>query len=515
MIRERRKLKHIPQKQANIESAVLNRIKVLYKQTVTRFPENIRVWDEYIQFCKIYKFRNEVSPIFDKMLQFHADKPETWLKAVMWEHAETKNKERVKHFILGGLQRHPKSQELYFAFIKLKLIEGADLKEEQNEARDKLISQAELIYKEGKTSIGSIEFVVGVLEIVSEFDFARSLEAIVLADMQANYRDSELMWHTLARRELKGKHLNAIASGEDGGATDPEKCIKLCITIYETACDLLASEQMFSYYLETVYELEGTPSITEEMHQTLIKKAFVAALDENKVSEENFLRIHEFSAENESFLSKDELLDIIQKATTQYPKSVALWEILMRFHIEYQQLDELALVFKSARKQLPVKETYPLWELLLLFYKSDDSLAKKVNVLFREGIALSVPEISNPLKPLFLEHLAQTEGITSARQEYNKLCLCVPSSLELHKQMARLEEIQVVPNVNGWRKCHEMATQFFGKDNVNVWLELINFEKRHGDAKKISQLYQRAMANLDPALVGDFITAYNLSVSQI
>lgn len=521
LIRERRKLKHIPQKKANIEMAVLNRIKILYKQTVQRFPEHVRVWDEYIQFCKIYKFGTEVSPILDRMIQFHADKPETWQKAVMWEHEETKNKERVKHFILGGLQRHPKSEILYFTFLKLKLLEGDKLKVEDSDGKDKLITQAELIYKDGKENISSIEFIVGMLEIVSRFEFARSLEALILSDMQSGYRDSELMWHTLAKRELSGRHLSAIqeeghenAKSSSSSPVDPIKCIDLCVTIYETACDLVNTPQMWSYYLETMLELNGVPSIPEAIQEKSITGAFSLALSKGSVTEENLLKLIEFASEHMHLYSQEQLLTILENATKKYPKCVSLWEVQMRFHIEYQSVDEVAKVFRQALKQLSINDTYPLWELLLLFYKSDDKLSKKAKEIYREAIDLSLPQISNPLKPQFIEYLVQTEGIEAARKEYNKLCLCVPSSLEMHKQMARMEEMQQVANIPAWRKCHEMATQFFGQDTVDVWLEMIKFEKVNGDAKRVSQLYQRAMSSLSPCLVGTFITAYNLSVSK-
>lgn len=514
LIRERRKLKHIPQKKANIEMAVLNRIKILYKQTVQRFPEEVHVWDEYIQFCKIYKFTSEVSPILDRMIQFHADKPETWQKAVMWEHEETKNRDRVKHFILGGLQRHPKYQDLYLTFIKLKLLEGVDRKEED---QAKLIAQAELIYKDGKSNIKTTEFIVGVLEIVSKFEFARSFEAAILADMQANHRNSELMWHTLAKRELNGRHLNTIAEEKAAKqvASDPEKCIQLCATIYQTAGDLLNTEQMYSYYLETIFDISQIESVPTATKRTEILVASASALSKKLITEENFLKLIELTAEDAELMTKDEQLEILKAATDKYPMSAPLWECQMRFHIEYAQTNELALVFRTALKKMPMNTTYPLWELLILFYKSEDRFAKEVKGLYREGIDLAIPEISNPMKPQLLEHLMQTEGIAAVRAEYNKLCLVVPSSLELHRQMARMEQMQPQPNVVGWRKCHEMATQFFGKETVDTWLEFIKFEKSNGDPKRVSQLYQRAMSSLNPALVSTFITAYNLGASQM
>lgn len=524
VVRARRKSKHIPQKKANIEMGILNRIKILYKQAVHRFPQALPVWEEYVQFCKVYKFPTDVPVIFDNMLKFHSDKPEVWQKAVMWEHEEAKNAARVKHLIYGGLQRHPKSETLYFTFIKLKLLEAAAIQsdiadaDQREQAQQKLLAQTEVIYKEARENIETVEFLVGILEIVSNFEFAAPLEAVILADLQASHRQSELMWHTLARRELAGRHLSKI---EEGGATkrhpsDPKKCIELCATIYETACELLDTEQMWSYYLDTLFEVDGM-ELTDDKVKTeqAIQVAFAAALKRNKVSEECFLKFVEFSSEFSHLLTKDEQLVILEQSTQKFPQSVSLWEMQMRFHIEYQQTEEVYKVFRLALKQLSVADSFPLWELLLLFYKSDDQLSGKVKGIYREAIDLATAEISNKLKPQFLEFLVQSEGIEAARSEYNKLCLCVPSCLEMHRQMARMEAMQGTPSVTAWRKCHEMAMQFFGKENVDVWLEMIKFEKSHGDAKKVSQLYLRAMNTLEKDLVSTFLEAFNLDANQI
>lgn len=522
VVRARRRTKHIPQKKANIEMGILNRIKILYKQAVHRFPQALPVWDEYVQFCKAYKFPTEVPVIFDNMLKFHADKPEVWQKAVMWEHEEAKNAARVKHLIYGGLQRHPKSETLYFTFIKLKLLEAANQSavadaDQREEAQKKLLAQAEVIYKEALGNIKTLEFLVGMLEIVSQFEFAWPLEAVILAGLQKSHRKSELMWHTLARRELDGRHLEMF---EEGGVnkthpSDPKKCIELCVTVYETACELLDTEQMWSYYLGTlfmVYEMEmDDKGKTEE----LIHKAFAAAMRENKVSEECFFKFIEFTTYYSHLLTNDQQLVIFEEATTKFPQNVSMWEMQMRFHIDYQQTDDVYRVFRLALKQLSTTDSFPLWQLLLLFYKSDDRLSGKVKGIYREAIDLAVTEISNKLKPQFLEYLVQSEGIAAARSEYNKLCLCVPSCLEMHQRMARMEAMQETASVSDWRKCHDMATQFFGKENVNVWLEMIKFEKSNGDPKKVSQLYLRAMNTLDKDLVSTFLEAFNLDANQI
>lgn len=511
LVRERRKSKHIPQKKANIEQAILNRIKILYRQTVHRFPEEVSVWDEYIQFCKIYKFGTEVSAILDRMLQFHADKPETWQKAVMWEHEESKNKERVKHFILGGLQRHPKSDILYFTFFKLKLLEGVTLADET--AKATVITQAELIYKEGKENINTVEFIVGMLNIATQFTFARTLEANILDDMRITFPKSEQMWDTLAKRELNGDHLSNM--GEMSKAPlDTGKRIELCITTYESACEILNTESMWNYYLNTLLDLNSMESPSSAFTEQSVCGAFKAAMKQDCLNEEYFLKFVELASEHPNLLSKNELMAVLESATKRYPNSVRLWECHMRFHIEYQEVEELHKTFRAALKLIEPKQAFPLWELILLFYKSTGCHNKMVKELYKEVMNLSIPEIGNRMKSDYLEYIYQMDGIAAARQEYNKLSLSVPSSLALHRQMAHIESVQNPVNVHSWRRCHELSTQFFGKENIPVWIEFIRFERVNGDAKRVSALYQRAMNVLDKSLTGDFITEYNVNVTN-
>lgn len=53
----------------NISTLIANRMKQLYDQALSKFPHNIRFWDEYIKFLQQFKFNQNVSATFDQMLQ--------------------------------------------------------------------------------------------------------------------------------------------------------------------------------------------------------------------------------------------------------------------------------------------------------------------------------------------------------------------------------------------------------------------------------------------------------------
>lgn len=52
-----------------IITLIANRMKQLYAQALSKFPQNTRFWDEYIKFLQQFKFQSDISATFDRMLQ--------------------------------------------------------------------------------------------------------------------------------------------------------------------------------------------------------------------------------------------------------------------------------------------------------------------------------------------------------------------------------------------------------------------------------------------------------------
>lgn len=44
-------------------------MKQLYAQALSKFPQDIRFWDEYVKFLQTFRFGNDISATFDRMLQ--------------------------------------------------------------------------------------------------------------------------------------------------------------------------------------------------------------------------------------------------------------------------------------------------------------------------------------------------------------------------------------------------------------------------------------------------------------
>jgi hypothetical protein len=45
---------------------------------------------------------------------------------------------------------------------------------------------------------------------------------------------------------------------------------------------------------------------------------------------------------------------------------------------------------------------------------------------------------------------------------------------------------------------------------TDVWMEYIKFEQERGDARRVSEIYMRAVKNLDPTCTDSFVTEFSL-----
>ncbi|XP_059616443.1 U3 small nucleolar RNA-associated protein 6 homolog [Phlebotomus argentipes] len=521
-IQKLRKDKNIQEKKGNIEYAIALRIKQLYIQATDRFPQNVRIWEEFLKFAKVFKVK-DISTILDRMIQLHGDKPEMWLRAVVWEYEQTQNMERVKHFMLGGLQRHPDNNRLYYKFLKIKLMEAEKIKvltESGLIERNHILEGAKIIYDNSRKKIHNIEYLVNILEIVQEYSFAQDLHSAVLRDMQSDFPLEELMWHTLARRELMGLHMvtdhELEADNQFGGNTDeastkskstPKKRIECCVAVYEQAARILKTEKMWSYYINTMLELNQDTSAQASLKKKVLQMALKGGYEAGFLSESHYIYYIEqiFKAQDTRL---DFILEVFDKATKSHGMSVRLWEMWMRFHIQNESEQSLYEVFRQAVRKLGDKSS-PLWQLIIQYYQVRPDLPKRVEEIFNEAI-LQPPSVSAPLKAQYIEYVAITKDINAARHKYDDLVLNTTPCLEIHEKMSFLESIQCIPNVDSWRKCHENAVRFFGEQQVDVWIEYIKFEKTQDTPKNINLIYERALKTLNVDLVNTFEVKHDL-----
>lgn len=131
--------------------------------------------------------------------KFHNDKPDVWIRAILWEYNENFSDERVKSLLSRAQQQLPAAQKLYTTGFRIELENKSKLDDVQ------AMQRAEATYASSRAQkFTNAEFYIEMLDILDEFDHAHSMQQQILDDMQEMCPHAEIRWHTLAQRELKG-----------------------------------------------------------------------------------------------------------------------------------------------------------------------------------------------------------------------------------------------------------------------------------------------------------------------
>lgn len=114
------------------------------------------------------------------------------------------------------------------------------------------------------------------------------------------------------------------------------------------------------------------------------------------------------------------------------------------------------------------------------------------------------------IKPKLLQKIYEHNGLKAARSLYEELIRTPPIQIEVHRIMIDIEKSQEKPSLKGVRKCFECAVLHHGKDNVDIWMNYMEFETNSGNAQISPAIYRRAVGMLKKELVDQFIKEQTL-----
>lgn len=134
-----------------------------------------------------------------------------------------------------------------------------------------------------------------------------------------------------------------------------------------------------------------------------------------------------------------------------------------------------------------------------------------------KGIVNQFKEISSQLKLQYLEWIFKTKGIEDARQVYKKLAAIAPFSRDLHEEMLSLESAQ--GDEQACQKVHELACEQFGRVDVDVWINYINFylsvNKKIPNVNEIVESIRRRALQKLPQQLHDIFTENYYNTMQL
>lgn len=329
---------------------------------------------------------------------------------------------------------------------------------------------ADVVYMNGKINFKSeINFFIEMLNIADKFPYANPLQQTILDDMRSAFPNEELLWHTLAQRELNGMSPNdctinfneMIKNEEDKGEQEDikpntskmnvdsiapashtlKKRIEMCVQIYDEAVKVVNTQKMWTYYIDAMLELNNDLSTKAACKRSVLGRAFLTANESNKMSENHYLQYIELLHSNNP---KDEnIIRVFRKAVSLYKNSTKIWLQFMRFYIQADNIDKVRETFKAARLQIGSNGA-DLWQLYMMYLKAiqNPSTNTEFERLIQEVACQPYSEFNN-LKAFILETVAVTSNIKRARKCYDLFIRHMATCYEVHAMMADLEAKQV------------------------------------------------------------------------
>lgn len=160
----------------------------------------------------------------------------------MYEYNAGADNERVKGLMLRAQQLHPESQKILTTFFQMELDNKRQV--DPNLA----LQHATVVYTNGKKKFPkNFEFFHEMLKTTDNYEYAAPIQKTIIDDMCEIFRLDEILWQTLAQRELDGlstsdfrEHMQKY-SNEDAidyhvdGADDNFKAPLDTITVEESA----------------------------------------------------------------------------------------------------------------------------------------------------------------------------------------------------------------------------------------------------------------------------------------
>lgn len=182
--------------------------------------------------------------------------------------------------MLRAQQLHPESQKLYLTFFQIEL-------ENKRKADEELALQhATIVYNNGKKKFpNNFQYYLDMLKMVDKFDYAHSIQTMILNEMSETFQNEDILWHTFAQRELIGLSTgnfretirnsgrdNNGYGGDGSGVVDhhmnggPDDCFKMTL-------DMIKTEEQVPAYLRK--RIEYSVQIYEESVKVVRPNLFI------------------------------------------------------------------------------------------------------------------------------------------------------------------------------------------------------------------------------------------------
>lgn len=529
MLKKKRKLRLGIKRNLHGEQTVMRRIHNLFQNALKKFVGDIKLWIQYIEFCKHMGSTKILGKVFARVLQYHPNKPNLWIMAAKWEFEENKNIPNSRTLLQRGLRVNPLSKQLWLEYFRMELLhvekihkrrtilglnkpeESQESQEEENVSTEFLAGKvAEIVYQKAIQCIpDDIEFRVSFIEVYRLFEDTKQGCDMVFNSLIEDFPLSEEVWNLVARR-----HVNERQSDVKKGTavvTDSQWCDleSEMNKLFQEAVEKVPTDKMWEFYIKAFMELlaESSQKQSKRREKTVLH-LFSAAASNNHITEDLYKAwVSVLLHANK----KKQALSVCKKGAEHFNKSVSLWSEYLRLKVQNNgQITDIQNQFSTAIKCVEPKESLPLWNLWMewCIERNPD----KVKDVFELALESCV-DVSTPMKEKYVEWTVKTKGIKKSRKLYKRLSQTPPVAITFFRKCIELELTQSKPSVKRARELYEAAVDHFGTSHPDLWLDYIRFELEHPTDQPgtaAGELYWRATKCLDGQFTEEFVGLYSL-----
>ncbi|KAF2880477.1 hypothetical protein ILUMI_25684 [Ignelater luminosus] len=546
-------------KQGSIEHIILRRVKLLYEVAIEQFTADSELLLSFLKFCRKVNYMRIASDTVSGMLEKFPENAQTWHAAANWYAYDCHDKSKAMVILLKGVQEHPKNELLYKEIIKLELGELAvytsqnkeDVKEQQL-CIQRIQDAVNMVFN----NVFNGEFYVHILEMLESNSLTSPIQETIIDRLKADCSDNEKVWHILAQRERNDLYCTydlpkieekvefpkkeSIEKKEefDKEVEFPkpvdfekkvdierkvnfEKKVNLCMTKRTPRARLEAcfakyrqglavipiqrKKHLWKLYIDFLLKLQHEPRGAG----TVLKMETLKIALNDASAEFCLLERHYLSWLKLPGVDHKQALLVTEKGTNAIPHSLELWKLRLRLQMINGDPTEVEKAFKVGVAKLR-RKSIPLWQSMLR-YSTITSSDEQMIALYESGVR-QPREVSEVIKPKYLQWVILTRGIDAGRELYMKLVTQKPYCKPLHKMMCKFE-LMDMENFGFWNRAHKLACQQFGRQDVDVWVAYLQFYVRYNNKipnlpKKIEDIHREANNHLSKELVYHFETKY-------
>lgn len=527
MLKKKRKSRLGIRRNLQAEHAAMKKIHTLFQNALKKFVGDIKLWIQYIEFCKHMGSLKILGKVFAKLLQYHPDKPNLWIMAAKWEFEENKNIPNSRSLLQRGLRVNSSSQQLWLEYFRMELLhvekihnrrkvlgmsreEGEDAQDEEVTAEFLAGKVPEIVYKKAIEAVpDDVNFRISFIEIYRLFENTEHGCDIIYDSLMKDFPQSEEVWNLKARRPID----DAKAKVKKGTTVITESqwsefLVEMNKLFYQ-AVEQVPTEKMWELFITTCMELLTDSSLEQAKGQQErnVLHLFSEAEKAKCLSEDLYKTWVDLLLQTDQ--PKKALL-VCKKGTKQFETSVSLWSEHLRLKVLNKgKIKDIQKEFSTAVQCISSKDSIHLWNLWIEWCIKNNP--DEVESVFELSLQSCV-DVQIQMKDKYVEWTSSKKGIKKARKLYKRLIEERPYTISFFRKCIDLELMQVEPSAKRVRDLYEAAVDHFGSSHPELWLDYIRLELLHpgGKPDNVGQLYWRATKTLGGKFTEEFVGLYSL-----